>query len=173
MATSAPRPNQLPDHLANLPAARFYGRGVEGLFGNEDEVAPLRTVPWASASRLKAYSPWDQELVARTLSGRSQPPLTDVDPIDLRANQPSITRAGVSYYAGSGSDYHKTGKTFENSNNAGNRFPVIYRREPSPINPRAGAENVILSGHHRAAAALAMGRPLKAIMLEGPWGPKR
>jgi hypothetical protein len=71
-----------------------------------------------------------------------------------------VTRSGVEYY--SGQEYDRTGETFADNEKAGNRFPVVYSRNDGT--------NIILSGHHRATAALLQGRPLRAINPSGGYG---
>lgn len=163
--------SQLPDHLAHLghlEAARFFGRGVEALFPGGDEAALVRPVPWSRAARLQHVEPWDSQLVADAL--RAPPMLGEVDPIDLFAGQPSIILPAFRYYTQG--RYRRTGETYEPGSRVGNRFPFIYRREAGPDGwPRP--QNLILAGHHRSAVALALGEPVRAIVVEGPWGPSR
>jgi hypothetical protein len=150
----------------NLRAEQFFGQGIDRLFvpGTGD----TRIVPWQSAGHLKDRGQYDNDLVQRTL--RRPPQLQDIDPVDLLATQPKIVRHHVEHYLSG--DYEKTGKTSEHGDNLGNRFPFIYRREPNPLSPSSGVQNLILAGHHRAAAALVQGKPLRAIVVEGPYGPK-
>lgn len=109
---------------------------------------------------------YDQEAVDKNL--KNPPELRDVDPRTLQSTQPQVTRAGVRHYASG--EYEKSGTTFADQGNAGNRFPVVYARarEGSDV-----ADHIILSGHHRAVAALINGRPLRARVVEGGWGPPR
>jgi hypothetical protein len=155
--------------LEHLAAAQFHGRGVESLF--PEGSGPVRSAPWPRAARSRAIHDYDQPRVAAALS--RPPQLQEVDPRDLHSTQPSIHRPGVDYY--SGSHYHETGLTYEPTENVGNRFPVVYHRGESP--PESGLsvppQRLLLSGHHRAAAALVKGEPLRAIVVEGPWGGKR
>lgn len=127
-------------------------------------------VPWPSASRSKVNRDYDAGLVqselAKPIEGTKG--LKEVDPRNLHATQPHVTRQGVSHYMEG--DYEKTGKTFADQHNRGNQFPVIYSRE----HPATGEiQNMILSGHHRAAAALVKGEPLLARHIHGPWGGPR
>jgi len=78
--------------------------------------------------------------------------LEEVDPRDLRATQPSVTREGVSYYLTP--RYKRTGQTFADYHRVVNRFPVIYQREDG--------EQLIISGHHRAAVALLEGKQFES-----------
>lgn len=148
----------------NLRAEQFYGQGIDRLF--PPGTFEKRGTPWGMAGGSKHHGPYDRDIVREAL--RRPPELTEVDPVDLIATQPHILRPHVNYYLSD--EYQRTGRTSEPGDNVGNRFPVVYRRDPSPINPDAGHQNLILSGHHRAAAALVKGEPLRAIYLEGPWG---
>lgn len=139
--------------------ARLYGTGTEGIskiFGP----APTAITPWQSVGRSKKYglmAPEEREAVNTEL--RRQPPsLEEFDPRPLLATQPSIVRHHLDYYMGRNFDL--TGQTSADQGNVGNRFPVILHR-PSRN------QNVILSGHHRATAALLKGVPLRALRVEG------
>lgn len=149
----------------NLSAHQFWGKGVPHMF--PEGTGEIRGVPWDRASRTKSHEDYDKGRVQDAL--RSPPQLSEVDPVQLRATQPSVTRGGVEYYAGS--NYSETGETFADKGNVGNRFPVVYERDP--IRPGADTEKILLSGHHRASAALAAGQPLRAIVVKGPQGPPR
>jgi hypothetical protein len=137
------------------------------------EGAAKTTTPWPRAGRYKDVQDYDQARVNEVLT--RPPRLQDVDPRSLHSTQPYVTRSGVDYY--SSPAYHRTGQTYEQTRgggaNVGNAFPVVYRREAHPRAVSQEAQNVLLSGHHRAAAALAEGRPLRAQIVEGPWGPPR
>lgn len=153
--------------LSHLQASQFYGQGVDRMFpGGARETSP----PWPRAGSYKDIKDYDEGLVSQTL--QRPPQLQDVDPRNLHSTQPGIIRAAVDHY--SGPEYHETGQTFERrGGNEGNRFPVIYRREAHPRAYSNEPQNLILSGHHRAAAALAEGRPLRAVVVEGSWGGPR
>lgn len=136
---------------------RAYGsKNPEEMFGQ----SPVTPTPWPRAGRQKHRGDFDQGRVNDALRN---PVLTEVDPRNLHSTQPSITRQGVDYYMGD--EYERTGTTFADQGNAGNRYPVVYSREDG--------QNLALSGHHRAAAALLRGETLRAIQVEGPWGPER
>ena len=139
-------------------AGRVSGAGeLDALFPDE---ALLTPVPWAQAGKRRTHATYDQEVVGALLA---IPPLAavfaDLDPTDLHATQPSLTRAGVAYYLHD--DYRRHGRTYADQFKAGNKFPIVYRR---------GAQNLILSGHHRAAAALLLDKPYRARVIEGGWG---
>lgn len=151
-------------HLSNQfhpyhKAARLFGTGqagVDKLFSGGLET----TTPWQKAGRQKKTGlllPDEEDAVATELR-RSPPMLRDVDPRALHSTQPSIVQHHLSHYMGS--RYDLTGETSADSDNIGNRFPVILNR-PSR------SQRVILSGHHRATAALLKGRPLRALYVEG------
>lgn len=129
-----------------------------------DALIPGDTVstPWGPAGWLRRELQQPelgerQQMVRKVLS--TPPELHDVDPRNLRATQPSVTRAGVSHYLSS-QQWEHTGQTFADQGNVGNRYPVVYRRA------RDG-QDILLSGHHRAAAALMRGTPLRTRIVEG------
>lgn len=138
---------------------RLYGHGFDALFPDD---RPIITAPWPSAGRRRDLQDYDKDLIREALL--APPVLGYVDPRSLSATQPNVTREGVDYYYNDDA-YQLLGRTYEAGNNAGNRYPVIYIREDGT--------NLILSGHHRAAAALLKGEPLEAIIIRGPWGPPR
>lgn len=127
----------------------------ERLFGANDIDAlfneALRTsVPFPSARRLKTEPRFDSAKITELL--KSPPVLTSIDPRALRSNQPSVTRDGVAYYMTD--EYAISGRTFADGHDAGNKFPIVQVRE------RTG-EHIIVSGHHRATAALLRGENLQ------------
>lgn len=124
----------------------------ETLFG-QGGVTPA---PWPRAGRDKRRRPFDQGLVDAAIR---EPNFRDMDPAQLHSTQPSVTRAGVDYYMGD--EYERTGTTYADMGSAGNRHPVVYNREGT---------NMLLSGHHRAAAALLKGQQFRANYVEGGWG---
>jgi hypothetical protein len=120
-----------------------------------------RPTPWREQSRSTKLQDYDHEAVKKVL--REKPVLEDVDPRILKSSQPSITRAGVSHYLSDG-DHAKTGRTFADHGNVGNAHPVVYVHD--------NGDHVLLSGHHRAAAALFEGRPLRARIVRGGRPPR-
>lgn len=147
-----------------LPANRLWSAGEKGmstLFGREHGTAPSTGVPFPKQARTSnrlAY--FNQEAINQGVSERH---LAELDPRSLMAGQPSITRAGMEYYMGD--NYEKTGRTFAD-HGAGNQIPVIYEsRHPDFGWP----ERTILSGHHRATAALLRGSPLLAVHIKAPY----
>jgi hypothetical protein len=187
------------EQLEHLQASQFYGRGVEHMFPQEASTAPT---PWPTAHRYRDTRPYDEERVRQTLMAppqlqeidprnlhSTQPSITRSG-VEYYSNPPmrAIREQYTSAFPRSTADptgvatagassYQLTGRTYEETKgmgtNEGNRFPVIYRREADPRAYSNEPQNLILSGHHRAAAALAAGRPLRARIVEGPWGAKR
>jgi hypothetical protein len=97
--------------------------------------------------------------------------LTEVDPRYLYATQPEITRVGINHYL----EHEGTEASFADTHNSGNKYPVIYKRDNRAGNPDMPSwwndhDHIILSGHHRAAAALLRGEQFKAVLVEGPHG---
>ncbi len=132
-----------------------YGRGIESIF-QDDTVA---ATPFRAATRQDDQPLYDREAVARTLAAPVQ--LNRFDPRTLHdATQSEVSREGVEYYL-SDSDtartYRATGRTFADQDDPGNRYPVIYEQP--------GGQLVILSGRHRAAAALVEGRAVEGILV--------
>lgn len=104
-------------------------------------------------------TPYDSDFVK---SGNYTPKVDEIDPRTLHGIQPGVHKQGVEYYL---SDrYAKSGTTFEQTKGVApsdaNRMPTVYRREDGM--------NVLLSGHHRASAALAQDRGLLTRIIEGP-----
>jgi hypothetical protein len=148
---------------------------LESLHGSHDinamfpEGTPKAGVPWQQMSRRKDRQDYDKDLVHHALGQQfHQHDLQPVDPRTLRASQPSLTRGGVEHYMGDA--YKRTGLPFADQQNPGNRNPVVYNREGMEGNE---PQSILLSGHHRAAAALLKGEPLEARVLHGPWGSPR
>jgi hypothetical protein len=131
-------------------AHAIHGAGDAGAYFKG---APKAPTPWPSAGRTKSdprgYKP---DLVQKALSNPG-PHMREMDPRHLHATQPSVTSEGVNHYMGD--DYRKTGRTFADQHVESNRFPVVY------TDPQG--RNKLLSGHHRATAALLQGRQLRAI----------
>ena len=144
---------------------RLYGSDdVDALFhGN-----PLASAPFTPAGRSTKKMDYDKDLVHDALVHPARHQLQAVDPRELRSTQPSVTRAGVQHYMNPDNPYEKTGETFAEQDNIGNRRPIVYDREDGERSCK-----LILSGHHRAAAALLHGKPLQAVVVRGGWGPKR
>lgn len=131
-----------------------FGKGLDAIFA-EGGVG-VTTVPFRSASRTKGAPLYDKAVVAEALA--RPPQLSAFDPRTLHATQPGVTREGVDYYMNDPT-YQSVGETFADRDQPGNQYPVIYR------NP-ANGQHIILSGHHRATAALLSGRPLEGILVD-------
>lgn len=148
-------------------AEQFYGANdINRMF---PDGAPTTVVPWDRAGRRKDREDYDRGALHAELSKPvDERALHDVDPRYLHAYQPGITRGGVQHYLTD--EYHLSGRTFADHEMVGNQHPVIYRRAGLD---GAATQNMILSGHHRAAVALLRGDPLRARVVEGGWGPER
>lgn len=137
--------------------ARAHGtNNLDSLF---PDGAPRTSIPLPAFNTNKGY---DKEAVRQTLSTPITNPeeqFVDVDPRTLSVSQGSVTRSGVSHYLSD--DYKKTGETFADQGNAGNRHPVVYDRND-------GSERIALSGHHRAMAALLQGTTVRMRRVQGP-----
>lgn len=137
----------------------LYGQGIDRMFpeGATDTVAP-----WPQAGRKKTVQDYDKDLVTRSITHPHEFSVEELDPRELHSMQPKVTRAGVSHYVQHGQE----GETFDNDHRLGNDLPRVYHRIDDN-------QKLILSGHHRAAAALAEGRPFKAMVIRGGWGSPR
>jgi hypothetical protein len=131
---------------------RSWGKGTEGVFGHSQTTT---TTPWPRAPRSKNQKPIDRELIRRALE---HPRIQSVDPRLLHATQPNLVRTHMDYYMGD--NYRRTGRTSADHSSPTNAFPIVYV-------DKAG-RHIILSGHHRAAAALAKGEPLPAVIVREP-----
>jgi hypothetical protein len=123
---------------------------------------PTGVPPFPRAGRRKDRWDYDREAVRQALLVPGPPQLEEVDPRELSCTQGGLQRPAVVFYLGI--EHRLTGEPFANKTNAGNRHPVVYRRDDGTT--------MILSGHHRATAALLRAEPLRARVLEGPW-PRR
>ena len=133
-------------------SAKMFGKGINGMFpaNAKGERSPKTVIPFAGAARLKSEPMYDKKAVAK---GIAEGKLVDVDPRNLRASQPSVSLPGVQHYL-----QGKPG-LFDSQGGAANKNPIIYVRR--------GQKN-ILTGHHRAAAALLAGKTFKAIVVQEP-----
>lgn len=169
------RPSLGVNHPAFAAAHRMFGSAAEG--GAASASMPLThartrmTVehPVHGEKMTMPVVPYDDERVAETLRGvvrgTVHPEMTD--PRLLMATQSSVTGRGMKYYMHPDNEYERHGATFADQGNVGNRHPVVYQ------NDEIGAR-FVLSGHHRATAAILKGRPLHAIVVRGgsgKWGP--
>jgi hypothetical protein len=130
---------------------RLYGGGVENAFKG----APKIIAPWPTASRSKSNPKgYDPQLVDNALKNPSAH-MMEMDPRHLHAAQPWVTKSGVDYY--SGTKYQETGKTFADQQQPANQYPIVYQR---------AGQNRILTGHHRATAALLHGRQFQGLFIQ-------
>lgn len=129
---------------------RLHGTGdADALFKG----APKVMTPWPKAGSTKANPKgFDQSRVDSAVSNPSEH-LRQMDPRSLHATQPWVTHGGTSYYMSD--EYRKSGRTFADQNQAGNQFPVVYTDTQG--------RNKLLSGHHRATAALLRGEQFQAL----------
>ena len=125
---------------------RVISKGLEGAFG----AGPTAPAPWPRAPRLKGQKLYDEALVHEALK---QPPrLEKVDPRILYATQPSVVKSHAEYYLTD--TYKRTGRPSADQGNVGNQFPTVY------VNKKG--QHLLLSGHHRALAAMIQGEQLDA-----------
>jgi hypothetical protein len=129
-----------------------FGGGVSALFPNRE---PKIVTPWPSAPRSKYEPPYDVGRVQQEVAGPAH--LEEIDPRNLHAMQPWVTLEGVQHYASS-NVYDRTGQTFADSGSALNQYPVVWQD--------ARGRRKIVSGHHRAAASLVRGVPLRARLIQ-------
>ena len=131
-------------------ARRLYGVGSsEPLFKGFPKVP----APWPGAGRLKKGSPYDLDLIHESLKGG--PNMEQVDPRWLHSTQPSVLQEHVNYYLGR--NYAQTGQTARDAHVNTNQVPRLYMRGDGRID--------ILSGHHRATAALLQGGQFHAHLI--------
>lgn len=166
-AWAAGRPDETSYEVQKRSAVRgLHGRkDMSALFG---EQSPIALQPFPSAGRRKGERLYNQEAVTAELS-RPEPRTVDIDPRILSGSQPNVTRAGVAHYF-EGDEYEKQGRTFADQHNVGNQFPFVVskrRTRPNAYGPEhVEHEHVIISGHHRATAALLRGQRLTTRWLE-------
>jgi hypothetical protein len=141
---------------------RFAGVQDPAKLFSHGDIAPA---PFQRAGRSKQFQDYEVERVHELIRNAPEG-LREVDPRYLLSTQPSVTRPGVNYYMSG--EYEKTGKTYADQSHAGNIYPVVYERESE-----RGIEPMLLSGHHRATAALLRGVPLRALVVRGRQGPPR
>ena len=131
---------------------RLYGQGHERMFPS----GALTTKPFPNAPPVLPNRNNDaiKEAVIGGIRGTVHPEA--IDPRWLHMSQSSVTSSGVGYYLGD--EWKRGGETYADQGKAGNKHPLVY--EHSGLGQR-----IILAGHHRAAAALAEGRPLHALVV--------
>jgi hypothetical protein len=136
---------------------RLHGKGVDAMFGG----GPTSR-PWSTNSirpNRQGEGGQRKELIHAhiigALKGFAHP--EEIDTRWLHMSQDSVVGHIVRHYA-ENPEYADTGVTYADQHQSGNRFPVVYQRS-------AQGDRTILSGHHRAAAALAQGKPLRAVVV--------
>lgn len=137
---------------------RLYGKGQEG-FDRLFTGHTTTITPWPHIGKSKQYglyTPEENENIQTEI--RRQPPqIREFDPRELYSSQSGIAQSHVRYYLTD--EYQKTGRTSADQHALGNQYPVILQR--------SSGRNAILSGHHRATAALLRGVPLRGIAVPG------
>jgi hypothetical protein len=143
------------EEAAGTPWAEAHelhgSRDVDRLFQGH----PRTTAPWPKPGRKKGERLYQEHRVHAALANPSAH-MREMDPRHLHANQPWVTHQGVSYYMGE--RYHETGETFADMHVASNRWPIVYSD--------TRGRNIVLSGHHRATAALLRGEQFRALHIE-------
>jgi hypothetical protein len=147
---------QTPEEARGTPFERVhraYGAGdPSAVFGTHPKSPP----PWPAAGRTRDNPlGYDPNLVQAALKAPEQH-MEGVDPRHLHSTQPWVTRAGVDYYQTP--EYRETGRTFADIHQASNRHPIVYRDSQG--------RNKILTGHHRATAALLSGELFHGLLVE-------
>jgi hypothetical protein len=116
---------------------------VDALFGTHDRIV----CPWPRLPAMKGGPKFPN---ADYLL-KSPPALVAVDPRELWSTQPWILRQHVDYYTSG--IWERTGETSADMHIDANRFPIVVKDHKD--------RPTILTGHHRAAAALIDGRLLR------------
>ena len=153
-------------------ASEFWqGKDIDKMF--PEGGSEVQTTPWGQAGRRKDRQDFDPDLVRNAIQSPADD-VTDIDPRHLLATQPSVTRGGVQHYMDDPT-WRETGETFADKGNPGNRIPVVYSRQNEfrTQDWQPEEEHLLLSGHHRAAAALLQGQQFPARHVRGGYGPER
>ena len=126
---------------------RFEGRDVTGY-----SMSGLGSVPYEIVRGFTGSSGgvnWDRtEKINRV-------PLQEIDPRGLMATQQFVTHGGMYHYLND-----TTGSLYADQFQASNQFPAIFEDADT-------GERRILTGHHRATAALIQGNPVLARLVRG------
>lgn len=147
----------LPPPMTRAP--ELWGRDIGILFPDRGVgPAPTTVTPWPQASKTR-QGLFDRSAVAAALA--CPPPPAAIDPRLLWCSQPGLTWGGVDHYLRHDT-YARTGTTWADQGEPGNLRPVVYVRHAHD-----GRRGIILSGHHRSAAALLAGRPVLGIVVDG------
>jgi len=151
-------PQEIPDHVRDQFSRVFAMYGSNDINQISDNDAVAAPISYPTASRTKKAPLYDKAAVREELtSPRSAQTVASQDPRLLHASQPGITKAGVRHYMSD--EYEQTGETYADKDNIGNQMPVVYNK--------SNGQNVLLSGHHRAQAALLQGRQFDARQVYG------
>ena len=136
-----------------LHALTHVQTGWTAEHGNEFEESLTASVPWEQA-------PTDimRRLDPAVRGSWPSAPMEEVDPANLKASQRALTGAGMRHYFGA-TDF---AQLHDVNRGPSNLHPIVYR-STDPAYPH----DILLSGHHRAAASLLMGRPLRALVVTG------
>jgi hypothetical protein len=141
---------------------QFWGANdIDRMFPEQN---PRTMNPFPEPHRSQTRGDYDPARVKAVLMHPDRHETVHVDPRSLQSAQAYLTRSGVKHYLGD--EYERTGKTFADQHNAGNRMPVVYHREDDNA-------HLLLSGNHRAAAALLQGRQFPVRLVSGGWGPSQ
>jgi hypothetical protein len=146
----------------------LFGKGLEALF--PEGTSPVVAAPWPRAARSKKLKDYDENIVGRAIRGGKT---EQIDPQILSATQPSVTAPGVRHYIESGPGgplYANADKRplYADADKSANQNPVVYIRTSG-----GKTEHILLSGHHRATAALLKGEKLTAVVARGGFGGPR
>lgn len=138
-------------------AEQFWKAGsVDPLFSHGALKTP---VPFGQSYPTKTHRAYDVYAVRDALVSPERYKSQKIDPRELRATQPEIRRDATSYYLNDGT-YARTGETFADKDNPGNAQPVVFHNETN-------GHLAILSGHHRAVAALLRGEQFNPLVVSG------
>lgn len=131
-------------------ADEVYGKGDVSALGGD---SPLVVTPWRAANGRVDRRAYDESLVHEAI--RQGQPTEKVDPRSLVAMQPHLRRDIVRHYM------TQPNTVYADQHDPGNERPIVYDRNGT---------HLILSGHHRAAAALLRGEQFDAVVVHGGFG---
>ena len=126
-------------------------KSLDHLFPGGATTAPT---PWPTARKTPILRSHNLPMVHDAMRNPDAH-FRDMDPRELHGTQDMLTRVGVSHYLQGSSG------TFADQGNAGNEHPVVFHNEKYD-------QNVLLTGHHRAASALLQGQNFRPIYVSGP-----
>lgn len=149
-ATCAPPPVGVGGSEEGGTGHPLWGKGIEALFPKGS--GPVTPAPWPRARRSKKLKDYDANAVS---AARREGKLEEIDPRDLRSTQPSVTAPGVRHYMNGDAGL------YSDADKSSNQYPIVYER----TGPDGVVERMLLSGHHRATAALLKGEKLKGVIV--------